>query len=158
MGRTSRTAPLPDVPRATVPDPSTQRIVTAIVTSLQAVLKFLKPYAEPEPWRQVDYYGDWVDNANATLPTVYRKDAFGGVRLRGWVSSAAGNQSVICVLPVGYRPLTRIRVPASWYTGAAYATIQLDVDVDGRVLIASPAMPGAAVEVFLDHVHFETEA
>lgn len=106
MGRTSRTAPLPDVPRGSVPDAATQRIITAIVTSLQAVLKFLKPYAEPEPWKPLPLESDVSNYSTAYQVAQYRKDAFGRVHVRAEVAvtGAHGGNHVLAVLPVNYRP------------------------------------------------------
>ena len=155
MARLSRGVALPEAQRPRVAESVTQRAFDALATPLIAVVKFLQPFAKPEGWKDLDFYGDWTANANGTGTVQYKKSPLGEVMLRGWAQSAAGNQSVVGVLPTGYRPPQRLRVPASWYTGAAYALIQLDVDVDGRVLVASPAMPGAAIDIFLDHVRFE---
>lgn len=152
MGRTSRTAPLPDVSRGNVPDAATQRVVTAIVTSLQAVLKFLKPYAEPEPWRYLLYEAGWADYATTRIYQRggVRKDALGRVHLRGLVARTSGASTVIGVLPLGYRPAMRSMFAAYSDTGVA----RVDVAPNGEVVLVA----GGTTYLSLDGINFDTEA
>lgn len=153
MGRQSRTAPLPDVPRATVPDAATQRVITAIITSLQAVLKLLKPFAQPEPWRYLLYESTWSDypTVSSFLRCAHRKDALGRVWLRGLAQRSGGALTTIGVLPAGYRP-TEIAAFCVYDSVAGFGRV--DVYPDGQIIYGGAA---GAVDVSLDGISFDTE-
>lgn len=157
MPRLSRTAPLPDVPRSEVPDATTQRAITSITTALQAVLKFLKPYAQPEPWRVLPYFSDWA-RALATLQEPqFRKEPGNYVELRGWTYTPTGGSSTIAVLPLGYRPPLRTSFTCACVSGGSNVFSRVDVVEDGRILLISPAV-GANTNVSLSNIRFDVEA
>lgn len=152
--RQQRPPPLPDVPRATVPDAATQRAVTAIITAIQSIIQFLRPYVQPEPWRYLLYETTWADypSTSSFLRCAHRKDAMGRVHLRGLTQRSGGSQNVIGVLPVNYRP-SEIAVFMQYDSAAGYGRV--DVYPDGRVIYGGAA---GAVDVSLDGISFDTEA
>ena len=80
-----------------------------VITSLQAVLKLLRPFDDPDPWHRPTLNAGWVlDPATALfgdpLQPGYKKDPLGRVHLRGWVTRTSGIDTVIFTLPAGYRP------------------------------------------------------
>ncbi len=156
MPRQSRTSPLPDVARAEVSDAATQRAVTAIVTAIQAIVAFLRPFKEPEAWRPMTYGANWAGTTLTTLAQpAFRKDAMNTVMLRGW-AACSGTATSIAILPIGYRPALRLSFACPAVSGTnQYARI--DVVEDGRVVLVAPTA-AAAVEVSLSNIRFSVEA
>lgn len=79
-----------------------------IVTALQAVLKFLGPYETPETWQKPTLLNNWILEPALGLwedpmPVGYKKDPFGRVWLRGFVSGGIAGSAVF-QLPANYRP------------------------------------------------------
>jgi hypothetical protein len=94
------------VPRAIVPDAATQRAVTAIITAIQSIIQFLRPFKQPEPWKALPLESGVTSYNPSYQIAQYRKDAMGRVHVRGEVavSGAHGGNHVLAVLPIGYRP------------------------------------------------------
>lgn len=156
MPRQSRTAPLPDVPRAEVPEAATQRAITSIVTVIQAIVAFLRPFKEPEAWKSLPYSSNWGGITLTTLAQpAYRKDAMNDVCLRGWVEST-GAATTIAVLPINYRPALRVSFTCAAISGTNQFS-RVDVVEDGRVILVTPAA-AAGVAVSLSNIRFSTEA
>jgi hypothetical protein len=150
--RQQRPPPLPDVPRATVPDAATQRAITSIITAIQSIIQFLRPFKQPEPWRFLLFEAGWQDYATNPIyqRAAHRKSPLGRVYLKGLVARASGSSTVIGVLPVGYRPPMRVMTAALSDTGIA----RVDVAPSGEVVLVS----GGTTFVTLDGISFDTEA
>lgn len=153
--RFSRNPPLPSVGTTRVTDATTQVALDALRVPLEALLKLLLPFAQPEPWKPLPFNGDWTRTLSTLRAGQYTKDPLGRVELRGWVSTASGASSVIAVLPAGYRPTERCSFDGFRLVGGVYSLARIDVDIDGRVLIASPAM-AAALDCSLEGIRFDT--
>lgn len=156
VARLNRNSPLPEGRGPRVQDDTTQRALDAIWTPLKAVLSFLQPFVQQEDWKALPFYSDWTRTLATLQAPSYLKNPLGRVELRGWATTAAGTSSTIAVLPVGYRPSERCSFPGFRLTGGGvYAVARIDVDVDGRVLLASPAV-AAGDSVSLDGMSFDT--
>jgi hypothetical protein len=147
VARLNRPTGLPQITTQRVDQPVIQRAVDAITRTLIAVVNFLQPFAQPQPWRDVSFVTGWLTFSNKTQ---YRKDPLGRVHIQGNAYRASGSSMTILVLPEGYRPSQRLYFSATPLTGAAYGAGRVDVDVDGRVLVAS----GGTDFVMLDGVSF----
>lgn len=147
VGRLNRPAPLQEVAQPRVADSNLQRAFDALATPLAMVVAFLRPFVQPEPWQKVTYRTGWVDFSVVQ----FRKSAMKTVQLRGAAQRTSGSDTVIFVLPIGYRPAQRLFFPGINLSGAVYTASRIDVDVDGRVLVAS----GPTDFVMLDHIRFE---
>lgn len=148
VARLNRPAPLPQaqsVPR--VDQPVVQRAVDAIYGGLVAVIKFLQPFAQPQPWRDVEFQSGWQTFSDYLR---YRRDPLGRVHLQGNAYRSSGSSITICVLPQGCRPSQRLYFNAVTLSGATYGASRVDIDVDGRVLVAS----GSYDFVMLDGLSF----
>lgn len=159
VARLNRRAGLPQLVPQRVDSPVIQRAVDAIAQTLIGVVEFLQPIAQREKWQLLTpfFSGDWTNSA-FTDRAEFRKDPFGNVEVRLWAASALGTTNTIAVLPEGYRPAHRESFSLSRFTGGAYSLAIVAVDTDGRILIASPAMPAAAIELSLSGIRFSTEA
>lgn len=86
-----------------------------LITAVQAVLKFLRPFDEQNAWRPVTFGSTW-DNAAAAattfFPAAFRMDPLGRVWFRGEVARAAGAAVAIVILPTGMRPSRDITLSA----------------------------------------------
>ncbi len=156
VARLNRPTGLPQITTQRVDQPVIQRAVDAITRTLIAVVNFLQPFAQPQPWVAVPFNSDWTATLSTLQAPQFRKDPLGYVELRGWASTATGVSNVIAVLPVTHRPPTRSSFPAFRLNGATYTVARLDVDVDGRVLMASPAV-GAGDSVTLSGIKFSVD-
>jgi hypothetical protein len=150
VSRLHRNAPLPEAPRARVDDPKVQRALDSIITSLEAVLALLQSFAQPEKWRAVTYVTGWID----ADPLRFKKDPLGRVHFQGSAVRTSGASTVICVLPLGYRPRQHCSLSCSTYNGATWVLGLLDVEVDGRVNVGV----GGTSFVALEGLSFDTEA
>jgi hypothetical protein len=139
-----------------VDDQKFQRVLEALSAPVRAILQFLQPFVQPEKWRELPYNGDWTRDLATLQAPQFRKDPLGRVDLRGWAKTATGASSVIAVLPIGYRPNLRSSFPAFRLNGT-YALARIDVDIDGRVLLVTPAV-GAADELSLNGISFDVGA
>lgn len=155
VSRLDRGRPLPEVPRVRVDDPQIQRAFDALTTPLRAIAQFLLPFVQPEKWQPLPYANgtDWTRDLSTLRAPEYRKDALGRVHLRGWVKTAAGASAVIAVLPETHRPTERESF-SSFRLNGTYAVARIDADVDGRVLLVTPAV-GAGDELSLSGISFD---
>ena len=121
-----------------------------VVTSLQAILRFLESFAAPRDWTPIVLQGDWLryDAAHATAQFVV--DPLGRVELTGTVASAGGLSATIGQLPPDARPITTKEFTCALIGGGATV---VSVDVTGLVTIAP-----AVVAVSLDSIRFDTRA
>lgn len=155
MGRLNRDSPLPDAARPRVEDPLIQRAFDTLATPLIEVIKFLTPFRQPEPWKDLTLYSDWARTSASLEGPQYVKDPIGRVSLRGWARTTAGTSSTVAVLPIGYRPRNRLSFACACISGASNVFCRVDVYPDGIVSFASPAV-GANSEVSLSNVQFDT--
>lgn len=156
VARINRNSPLPTGAPARVQDGVTQRALDAIWTPLNAILQFLQPFVQQETWKDLPFYSDWARTLATLQKPGYLKNPLGRVELRGWTSTAAGASGTIAVLPTNYRPKIRLSFPGFRLTGGGvYAIARIDVDIDGRVLMAAPAV-AAGDSVSLDGMSFDT--
>ena len=122
--------------------------IEKLVTAVQAVLKFLRPFDQPDPWHLVStYQSTWID----ATPVKFRVDPLGRVFLRGAAARSGGALTPVFVLPVAYRPLTTRSFHCS-ITGGTSALVQ--VQADGVVVYGGGA---GAVTVALDSISFDTD-
>ncbi len=133
-----------------------QRALDAILTPLRAVIQFLQPFVQQQPWRAIPFNGDWARDLSTLRAPEYRKSPLSRVDLRGWVVTAAGASSVIAVLPPDCRPTDRESF-SSYRLNGTYALARIDVDTDGRVLLVTPAV-GAGDELSLSGISFDVGA
>ncbi len=147
VNRLNKDRPLPDLQRVRVEDQTTQRGFDTFASVLRAVLDFLQPFVQREKWQPVVYQTGWEDFSRLT----FKKNPLGEVIIQGSAQRTSGSSTVICVLPIGYRPSERLFFGSVVHDGANYTTARIDVDVDGRVLVAS----GATNFVPLQHIRFE---
>jgi hypothetical protein len=147
VSRNDRNRPLPEIRPARVEDQITQRAFDVVWNALGEVIRFLQPFVQRERWQTVEYQTGWGDFSRL----VFKKDPLGEVRLQGSAQRTSGSGTVICVLPIGYRPAERLFFGSVNYSGVAYTTARVDVDVDGRVIVAS----GDTDFVPLQHIRFE---
>ena len=155
MSRLSRDRPLPDLQRVRVEDPSTQRGFDVLSNVMRAVLDFLQPFVQRDKWQALPYFTGWADDSATLQIGQMRKYPWGEIRLRGWVKTASGSSDTIAVLPIGWRPPARCSFDCFRLNGT-YALARVDVDVDGRVLLVTPAV-GAGDEVSLNGIFFDLE-
>lgn len=126
-----------------------------VITSLQAVLKLLRPFDEPNTWQNMKLQGDWAhasapSGADAHVPQ-YVVDPLGRVELRGWTITPSAASQVICQLPPGARPSRVVGAAASSTAGTF---LFLNVHSSGLVVVVPLLAPGDAV--CLDGVRFDT--
>lgn len=117
-----------------------------VITSLQAVLKLLAPFDEPEAAQGVIYQTTWTDSE----PVKFKKDPLGRVYLSGSAARSGGALGNVFVLPANYRPL-KTRQFHCPITGGTSALVQ--VLASGLVLYSGAA---GAVTVSLDPISFDT--
>jgi hypothetical protein len=134
VARLNRPTGLPQISTQRVDQPVIQRAVDAITRTLIAVVNFLQPFAQPQPWREVEFVTGWLTFSDKTQ---YRKDPLGRVHIQGNAYRASGSSTTIFVLPEGCRPGQDLYFPGVTLTGAAYTVGRIDVREDGRVLVAS---------------------
>ena len=117
-----------------------------VITALQAMLEFLKPFESPAPWTELEYfYPDpagspaWARTGNQRAESM--KAPMGWVSVRGNVIATTTLSATIAVLPAGMRPPKTVTVPAACFAGGARQYVSLDVQPNGRIVyIAGPAL------------------
>lgn len=148
VSRLDRDRPLPDVLAVRVEDSKTQRALDALATPLRAVVEFLQAQVQPEKWQDLPLRSGMAVFSGKLQ---FKKDAARIVRFQGNALRSSGASTVVGVLPQGYRPAQRLYFNAVTLSGAAYVASRVDVDVDGRVLVAS----GGFDFIMLDGITFE---
>ena len=147
VARLNRRAGLTQLVPQRVDSPVIQRAVDAIAQTLIGVVEFLQPFAQTQPWRPVEFITGWQTFSNKLQ---YRRDPLGRVHLQGNAYRNSGSSTTIFVLPLGFRPSQRLYFNAVTLSGAVYGASRVDIDVDGRVLVAS----GSFDFVMLDGLSF----
>lgn len=158
VSRLLRNSGLPQVQRSRVTDPLVQRALDALYESLESVVNFLQPFAQPDAWKTLPYYSTWARLSATLQEPVYCKNPLGDVLVRGSVVAGVAPPTTIAVLPVGFRPPIDIDGhPASCFQGGSRQFVSVDVKEDGRIVyVAGPAL-AAGVEVHLN-LRFSTRA
>lgn len=92
-----------------------------------------------ENWITPSYTAGWSDyDATEWFGIRYMKDSLGFVHMKGLIKNISGatknGGETLFTLPVGYRPIHRIRTIAPGYNGI----FQLDIMPSGAVLCMSP--------------------
>lgn len=147
VSRLLRNSGLPQVQRSRVTDPLVQRAFDGVFEALSGAVNFLQAFAQPDPWHLVEFIAGWATFSDQLQ---YRKDPLGYVHLQGNAARSSGSSSTLFVLPQGYRPSQRLYFGLSTLSGASYVASRVDVDTDGRVLVAS----GGTDFVMLDGITF----
>jgi hypothetical protein len=150
VARLNRPTGLPQITTQRVDQPVIQRAVDAITRTLIAVVNFLQPFAQPQPWVAVPFISDWARGSTSNKLAQYRKDPLGYLELRGETRTVAGTSSTIAVLPEGFRPHVNMSVPVSVFNGAN-VTGRIDIQSGGRIVLVNPAV-AANIEVYFDNV------
>ena len=128
--------------------------IEQIVTSLQAVLKLLAPYANPQPWQPVVFQNSFANYATTHLPCAYRKGADGVVRLRGLAARAAvALNTPIFTLPAGYRPNKEMNVVIT----AAGRSAAVAVAVTGAVTVFAADAAAWNTDISFACISFDTD-
>lgn len=121
-----------------------------VITSLQAVLKLLRPFEDPEPWQPAAFTTGWENYGAGNVQS--RKDALGQIYLRGACVRTSGALTQMFVLPISHRP----RVPLSIVGISSNLVCRLDVGTDGTVAIGAGGAPASWVS--LAGITFDTRA
>lgn len=152
VSRLNRNSPLPTQVGGQVQDNALQRVLDTIITPLQAVLEFLQPYVQPDPWHKPSFGTGWQDYTGGAgyQTSAYKKDSLGRVHLRGLVERASGALTVIMTLPVGYRPASGKIFATTGSGGVA----RVNVTAGGVVEYSS----GGVTFLSLEGISFDTEA
>jgi hypothetical protein len=79
-------------------------------------------------WTEVSSFSNsWVNYGSGLLNAAYCKNAFGFVRLRGWIKSGTIGLSAFS-LPTGYRPSGQENFAVA--SNSAYGEIKIEADGD----------------------------
>lgn len=148
VSRLNRNAPLPNALAVRVDEPKAQRAFDSITTALQATIDFLNPWVQAEKWQDLELQTGMSVFADRLQ---FKKLPDGRVLLQGNAYRASGSSTVVGVLPVGYRPSQRLYFSAVTLDTATYKASRIDIDVDGRILVAS----GFFDFIMLDGITFE---
>ena len=137
----------PPVRRGRVKDQETSLVLEKVVTAIEALFKFLRPLAQPEPWKDITLATGWATYTTALDQTVpqYRKTPLGLVELRGTV---AGAGDPLTQLPEGYRPTKVHNFPVPG--NSAFAVVA--VEEDGKVRLVTGL---GGTKLSLDSIRFE---
>jgi hypothetical protein len=125
-----------------------------IVTSLQAILKFLDPFETPRQWQPMPLYSDWVRYDTVFGPPQFKLDPLGYVDLRGAIYSDSGTQPLITTLPIWARPPYKMRISCMEVTGATH--FSANIYANGVVELVLNA--GAKHGITLDGIRFDTRS
>ena len=146
-----RNRPLPPAPPPRVDDGKLQRAFEALFVPLREVIRFLRPFVQPEKWQVVTYVPGWIDLPGTYGRSSFKKDPLGRVLLRGIAQRTSGVATQICVLPEGYRPsFTQIFIASS-----NSVDCRLDIGPEGIVTLAAGGL--ATNYVSLNGISFDTE-
>jgi hypothetical protein len=114
---------------------------------------FGRDIARDYSWKTPVLTSPWI-GYGANFPTVqYFKDSAGIVHLRGCVKGG-GNASMLCLLPIGYRPGMLVRSVISASNGQAAYVGFLIVDTTGNISVYFEA---GTTEIAIDNVTFLAE-
>lgn len=146
-----------EVPRVQVSDPETNRALTAIVTSVASVLKFLEPYIRPPGWVQARFGSAWAPLAYGSSGRDYhiagsKLAPFNRVWLRGMAERAVGTDDLVMTLPATHAPKKIKRFVSANYGGGA-AHDELEIHTDGSVHFAGS---GHSI-ITLDGISFDLD-
>lgn len=150
VARLNRPTGLPQITTQRVDQPVIQRAVDAITRTLIAVVNFLQPFAQPQPWTGFPFLSDWSRGSTANKLAQYRKDPFGYLELRGEAKTVSGASTTITMLPEGFRPYVTMSVPVTVYN-AGIVEGRIDIQPSGRVVLVDPAV-AANIEVYFDGI------
>jgi hypothetical protein len=90
---------------------------------------------QPEAWRPLEFSGGWANFGNGFVAASFRKDKQGQVHVRGMVAQTVPppqHAQVIGVLPVGYRPATRMLFGSAGGNNDTFSA--LNVEPDGQIV------------------------
>ena len=141
-----------EIGRVKVADAETNRALTSVVTTLEAVLRFLAPFVRPSGWKKPAWGAGWQDYTGAigTYQTAaYKKDPLNRVHLRGLVERASGAATTIMVLPIGHRPAKQKVFVVFGSSGVG----RVDVHSDGVVEYSS----GGVTFLSLEGISFDLD-
>ncbi|MFS0822181.1 hypothetical protein [Bacillus sp. 1P02SD] len=107
-----------------------------------------------DKWLVPTLLNNWVPAYNSESTPAYLKDEMGFVHLKGTIrSGGVGEGLPIFILPVGYRPLEKLRISASTHDGANYIASRIGINPDGRVYLDA----GGVGSVYFDTITFRAE-
>ena len=117
----------------------------------------------PTPWTAVTFLNSWLNYGAPFQLAQYRKVG-DQVALRGLVLKVAGGPgTVVCNLPVGFRPRADHIFTCEGYTSAnGYISMRVDVNAAGNVVVGTQyeagALGGNVGFLSLDSIRFSTTA
>lgn len=103
---------------------------------------------EVEDWTEPELLNGWTEPATS-LRVRYLKDNMGFVHIEGGlIAGTVAANTVLFVLPVGYRPTLRNRFPYVNNTGASLGTMY--VEPNGNVVIGSAAAANMFINIIFE--------
>jgi hypothetical protein len=91
----------------------------------------------PDSWTAPTLGGGWSNYGSGYSTAGYYKDPFGTVHLKGVIAGGTTTNTTVYTLPAGYRPLEKLILTSTSYTGAAYVFTRIDIDTGGNVIVVT---------------------
>ncbi|OMD87831.1 MULTISPECIES: hypothetical protein [Paenibacillus] len=108
------------------------------ISSTVSALAAKKAEKDTPAWLYPTLLNGWVQFTSIISSASFYKDSFGIVHVRGTVSSGvSAADTLLFMLPVGYRPAIQTVVTASSSNGTAMSTGIMDITTSGRVSLGA---------------------
>ncbi|MEK3867014.1 hypothetical protein MHH60_26440 [Paenibacillus sp. FSL H7-0716] len=108
------------------------------ISSTVSALAAKKAEKDTPAWLYPTLLNGWVQFTSIISSASFYKDSFGIVHVRGTISSGvSAADTLLFMLPVGYRPAIQTVVTASSSNGTAMSTGIMDITTSGRVSLGA---------------------
>lgn len=88
-------------------------------------------------WITPTLLNGWTLSSGGAFPAQYYKDSLGFVHVNGVITGGVSN-TIVFILPTGYRPKTTNRIPSIVMSGTSVFVAYLDVNASGNVIANFP--------------------
>ncbi|KGP79326.1 MULTISPECIES: hypothetical protein [unclassified Paenibacillus] len=106
-------------------------------TARISVVESKKAEKDVPAWITPTLLNGWTLSSNGAFPAQYYKDSLGFVHVNGIITGGVSN-TVVFILPTGYRPKMSNRIPSIIMSGTNAFVAYLDVNASGNVIANFP--------------------